>query len=225
MDRRTILKGIAGGTVAGAALTAAPLSAAVRCNMPINGQQFCEAGIPSFQIDRAEFADEDRRQVQRNWCWAACIASVFRYHGYDVPQAAFVQKVFGGLIDSPAQGVQIVQAINGPWRDRFGRGFEAIANTLVNNAIGYSDPTAVLAARNDLANNQPLIIGSQGNAPIGHATVLTNMTFVQYPNGGGQMVGLTVRDPWPFSPRRRDLSPDEIQGTMFLAQVRLRPLF
>ena len=37
--------------------------------------------------------------------------------------------------------------------------------------------------------------------------------------GRTQITGLTVRDPWPFSPNRRMLATHEVNGTIFICRV------
>jgi hypothetical protein len=53
-----------------------------RCQ-PAGGvpQIFCEAGIPTAQVNHIEAV-----QAMSQWCWAASIAMVFQFYGYEVPQ-------------------------------------------------------------------------------------------------------------------------------------------
>jgi len=68
----------------------------------------------------------------------------------------------------------------------------------------------------ELANGYPLI-----NGALGHATVLTEMTYLRDRFGRGMPVEFTVRDPWPENPNRRSLNAQEVAGTNFLALVRV----
>ncbi|MBV8190396.1 MAG: hypothetical protein JO339_24350, partial [Alphaproteobacteria bacterium] len=71
----------------------------------------------------------------------------------------------------------------------------------------------VAEAARELADDQPLIIGTGG-----HAMVLTALTYFRDVYGNGQPLSAVVRDPWPGR-GRRELSRQEWYGTGFLAKV------
>jgi len=153
-------------------------------------------------------------QEMTNWCWAACLSGIFAWYGHPVSQLAFVNKVFGGIVNQPAVGPQIAYAATGQWIDANGTPFTAQADVLLDAQFGYQNPFAVQALAEDLANDRPVIVGSQG-----HATVITAMTYVQDVYGNYQITDIIVRDPWPLNPNRRSMALSEVQGTMFLMRV------
>jgi hypothetical protein len=77
----------------------------------------------------------------------------------------------------------------------------------------------VTAAQNHAAD-MPLIVGT-----MGHATVLTALTYNRDGYGNGVVTSAIVRDPWPYPglrDGRRVLRPQEWIGTSFLARIRVR---
>ena len=201
-SRRSTLAG-----VFAAAVTAQAAKAAVVCTpFDWNGVQLCDAGL--------QVAGVTARQSKQNWCWAACIETIFRFHGYRVDQGRIVEKVFGSLIDTPANSPQIVYGVDGDWESDDGRSFEARAEVLWDTAFSFGRPDAAAQAAQELATGHPLILGA-----LGHAVVLTGMKYQRDMASNGRVYELTVRDPWPFSPNRRQLNGYEAMGTQFLAKV------
>lgn len=155
------------------------------------------------------------QQECAQWCWAACIQAAFDLAGYEVPQEAIVEKLFGSrFVCQPAIGPQIAGAITGRWTDRRGRRFRARAYVLADLMFGIVNPSALSQASRFLADDVPLI-----NGALGHATLMTSMTWVEDNFGQYQLQEIIVRDPWPGSPNRRHLSAKEYYGSMFLAAV------
>jgi hypothetical protein len=207
MDRRQFLTSLGIGTAG--VLTASKSLAEAICTRPIanaNGYAVrnCTVGIPSGLLRFVA-----ARQQSSQWCWAACIQMVFRVYGYDLPQALFVQQTWGSIVDMPGSPSQILSALNRTYIDNSGRRF-----TAVGDSISVNISTAI----NDLSNRSPLIIGS-----LGHATVLTALSYNQSNAGEFQLVGATVRDPWPTRPSRRILTPQEWNNANFAARVRCFP--
>ena len=66
-----------------------------------------------------------------------------------------------------------------------------------------------------LAQNIPLIIGTQG-----HAMVLTSLRFIRNQFGDGDVTEAVVRDPWQDRGRRA-LTAEEWYSTNFLARIRV----
>ena len=74
---------------AGAMLATGPAAAAGYCSpFDDNGIQGCEVGLEIGPVVTA-------LQECQNWCWAACIETIFALRGYRVPQQAIVEKVYG----------------------------------------------------------------------------------------------------------------------------------
>jgi hypothetical protein len=179
--------------------------AEVRCgNFDPRGVQLCEAGIPSLQLISA-------RQACPQWCWAACIQMIFARYGRQVHQEWIVHRLFGDLRCSPANGPQIVAAASGTWRDISGRTFAARAYPIADFNLGISNYNMGADAAQELAAGRPLI-----NGALGHATVMTAMTYYRAANGYGQVESITVRDPWPEAPPRRLLTAQEAGGSNLL---------
>jgi hypothetical protein len=70
--------------------------------------------------------------------------------------------------------------------------------------------------RAELQQGDPLIVGA-----LGHATVLTAIKYSRYRSNRriSFLSEITVRDPWPNSPNRRNLTANEIVASFFVAKV------
>lgn len=202
LNRRRLL-GLTGAAAVAALLPGGGARAAQQCSdYDWQGVQYCTAGIPSRIAGQSALP-----QHQSQWCWAACISMIFGYYNRPVHQERVVRETFGRIVDMPANPLQILSAVNRPWTDERGKPFR-----------GYGEPLRVdptLAARY-MAQEKPLIIGT-----MGHAMVLTALSWAQDRRGQQQLTGLVVRDPW-IGGQRRELSGQEIQSAMFLAHVDIR---
>lgn len=201
MDRRRFLSGATLGWLTGAMPV---LSKAEQICGPIvpPGVQQCDVGINSL-IAQVTASDT---QHYNEWCWAACIESVFRYYGHFVSQERIVGETWGAIVNLPGQPQQILYDLNRPWTDESGVTFSVMGDVLTANPI---------TASQDLAMGKPLIIGS-----MGHAMVLTGMRFVRNMMGQGEVLAAQVRDPWPGK-GGRTLSPPEWFNAMFLVRIRV----
>ena len=205
LDRRQLLRGIGAGSALLGVGLATPAAAEQVCNAFDNtGMQQCEAGI-SRDVASATAAAVGSQDLNQ-WCWAACIEMVFRFHGFHVPQERVVTETWGQIVNMPAWPEQILDNLNRPWRDEQGRPFAVEADAYTANEY---------TAAQDLAANKPLIIGT-----MGHAMVLTSILYVRDHKGNGEVTGAVVRDPWP-GVGRRQLSGMEWHGRAFLARVRV----
>ena len=155
------------------------------------------------------------QQACDQWCWAACIQTAFHMAGYEVNQRLIVEKLFGPSVPCvPILGPQIAQAVEGQWHDQSGRPFSATTRTHMDLSFGVHDPFALQRASGYLANDVPLIVGA-----LGHATLLTEMVWLEDNLGNTQLQELVVLDPWPGNVGRRLLSPTEFFGTTYLSAV------
>jgi hypothetical protein len=204
-SRRAFIFGLG---IGGLTLTP-PAKAALRCSPfdPRTGVQICESGIDG----RVRGVEALQRNTQ--WCWAACISAVFDFHGVSVQQDRIVQATYGRAVNLPAIGPQIAAATSRTWRTDDGEAFTAQCEVLWDSQFNVGRPDAPAEAARELADDQPLIIGTGG-----HAMVLTAMTYAHDAYGRGQPMVAIVRDPWPGRGRRQ-LSPQEWYGTGFLAKV------
>ncbi len=172
----------------------------------------CMSGLPSSMI---HIEAQKNTMYQDQWCWAACISMVFGYYGHPVSQSRIVREAYGQVINMPGSPAAILGSLNRKWVDDRGRSFKAESTHGVTNPV---------AAAQDLARNQPLILGT-----LGHAVVLTSLEYsapyvqTQYGWQPGRVSIDTavVRDPWPGR-GRRVLSPQEWNSISFAAQVRVR---
>lgn len=154
------------------------------------GLSTCTTGIPSNEIP------EVRSQQQSQWCWAACLEMVFGYYGIRVTQEQIVVETFGQYVDAPATKPIILQNLNRRWRYPGG-------TFVVRSDFRTVSPQE---AAWELSAKRPMIVGT-----LGHAMVLTAMTYRRSLNGGGQPVDVVVRDPFPGQ-GRRSLSIQELFG-------------
>lgn len=168
-----------------------------------NGIQFCEVGIPSTILD----VTGNETQNMNQWCWAASIQAIFDYYGHNLSQESIVEETFGDIKNWPAQPSQILMALNRSWVDEDGNSFDVNAESFDANYI---------TAAQDLASGYPLIIGT-----MGHAMVLTALSYFRNIQSQGSIQSATVRDPWPLNPRKRILSVNEWQNTSFLVRIRV----
>lgn len=209
--RRAVVAG-ATAMLTASVLPSRPAQAALRCvTVDGYGTQLCECGIDN-RI-RSVVANQQNSQ----WCWAASVSAIFAFHGFDVSQRRIVEATYGQVVNLPAHGPTIAAASSRDWATDDGRRFTAYCDVLWDSQFHVGRPTAVADAANELAQDQPLIIGTGG-----HAMVLTAMTYLRDTNGGGQPRAAVVRDPWPGAGRRQ-LSAQEWYGTSFLARIRAVP--
>lgn len=203
MKRRNFLKfGCVFGTGIGLTNTASALLSCSKFNN--QGIQQCEAGINSSVADITTAAVGG--QYLSQWCWAACIEMVFKYYGLRVPQAEIVRQAWGRIVNLPGQPQQILNSLNRDWIDARGRRFRVYGD------IYTARPDT---AAQDLSDDKPLIIGT-----MGHAMVLTSLTYVRDVYGKGQVNSAVVRDPWP-NRGRRVLTEQEWFNTSLLVRIRV----
>ncbi|HKW52546.1 MAG TPA: papain-like cysteine protease family protein [Stellaceae bacterium] len=131
------------------------------------------------------------------WCWAACLAMVFAFHGHRVRQERIVAEAFGG-----GTGPSIAGELDRVWVDDSGRRFRSRLRILFDAYAGDEvlDLSAIVAA---LQQNQPMILGARN-----HAVVLTAIDCGSTAQGQAA-VGGGVFDPWPGR-GPRELSADEL---------------
>ncbi len=182
-----------------------PSQGRLACQNLAYGMRVCTAGI--------ELRATTAFQQMPHWCWAACIESIFQFHGHRVAQGRIVERVFAGEIDQAAIGPQIISAIDGQWEDDDGETFDASAEVLWDAQFGLARPDAIVQAARELESDNPLILGA-----LGHAVLLTALTY-SWNGASVQINQAVVRDPWPLNPNRRILTPMEAMQTQFLAKV------
>jgi len=204
------------------------------CSAPF-GNRECIAGLQLGSIETA-------RQRCENWCWAACIETVFAIKGVRVSQERIVQKLFGDERCEAANTAQVFEAVGGQWTDDNGRRFNAWADEVSwagfaarasrdarggygpGGTQGYRDLGA-LKIVTFLKNEEPLIVGSIPlDGRVGHAMLLTAVRYRVQSSGnmGPESISLTsliVRDPWPSNPNRRELDESEVRGAVVALRI------
>lgn len=188
-------------------LIAPSAAAGEKCSVDRDGDRVCVVGIPS---DR--FAPVTAQQRMSEWCWAASIAMIFKYHGHAISQEDIVRATFGKVANLPASdGATMTEALARPWQDARGRRFQADVRVFdESDGREELDDRAVIA---ELRAERPLLVGTEG-----HAMVMTAMKYKQT-DDGVEVLGITVRDPWPGE-GRRDLTWSEMDPS-YLAAVHL----
>jgi hypothetical protein len=220
--------------VAAAMLVPRPALAAEQCgDADADGRQRCVVGLDIGPVETV-------RQRCENWCWAACIQTVFALHGHDVAQESAVSRLFGSEACEGATMEGIIAAIGGEWIDAIGNSFTAEAEELplawmgvgasgggaattdatglaIEGAMKAFGADGVKAMVDELSAGHALIIGA-----LGHATVVTAASYTRSPGGAVSLDQLVVRDPWPESENRRVLTPDEVRDAFFVVKVAVR---
>jgi hypothetical protein len=198
MDRRRFL-------AASSVLVASPAWAGLMCiPSDVPDVPLCHAGVRRDIAEIPAAAPEGQHLSQ--WCWAACIETVFRYHGFVVPQARIVQETFGTIAEWPDEPEHVLAYLERAWEDDHKRPFR------VEGVVYDADPAV---ASEDLSHDMPLILGAAGR-PM----VLTELSFLRNPNGRGEVKRATVGDPAPGA-GVRELSVSEWGGTRVLARLRV----
>lgn len=159
------------------------------------------AGIPDAEFEQIQaISVNGGKQVQSNWCWAACIQMVLNYHGLQIDQYQIIKKVFGpGLPNQPADEEQIKRALTG-WAPH--------ATGYFSSVHAESGKISVYQTIQALAYKWPLIVGIQG-AQGGHALVLTGVYYRADEDGRLMPQRVELRDPSPFSGRKVELTWDQ----------------
>jgi len=173
------------------------------------GPNYYVAGIPTSEFDAwaAEIVSGNQRQA--NWCWAACSQMVLNYHGLYVTQEQIVTRIFGGLVDSPADEYQIQMALSGWATNVQGR----ISNIYCQN--GFTNVNEITQA---LSYKWPLIVGLRNpNSSVGHAYVLTAIYYSidEYNNTIPDKV--VLRDPMPGNDGRIEVSWLQFSNSLTMA--------
>jgi len=173
------------------------LTAAVQMVAP----NLYQAGVYTVNFSTAQ-------QKGTQWCWAACIEMILRYHGVSVTQEQVVQRIYGGLIDRPGNAQQILAALSG-WGPNTQGGRSRIY------AEGY--PGLYPYFIQDLINGYPLIVGLNFSWGLNHAVILTAVTFSMDATGNYYPRSVVIRDPWPMNPERQEIDFGSFQQRCFFS--------
>jgi len=184
---------------------------ATRAEIQQIGPNYFSAGVSSHEFEYFAAPQQQGRQRQENWCWAATIQMVLNFHGLYVSQEDVVARVFGNLDDLPGTPQDILNALSGWAPDVRGRYSSISADPYVFDRQHLVP---------DLAYKWPLIVGLRTGGNIGHAYVLT---AVYYSTDGFNLPvfdKVVLRDPWPANESRLEMSWAEfVQRRQFMARV------
>jgi hypothetical protein len=153
----------------------------------------CRADPRFGEVCRAELAFDaflqqayDTQHAEQ-WCWAACIAMVFAFHGHPVRQERIVTEAYGGVSGARPS---IAAQLDREWMDDAGRRFSSRLHTLFDAYAGDQaiDIAGIVMA---LRQREPMILGARD-----HAVVLTAIDYAATAQGLQAVAG-GVFDPWP----------------------------
>lgn len=144
----------------------------------------------TIRIDGIEkFLSKAKRQTEIDWCWAACMSSIMRFHGIQATQENIVKYITKKTkTDGNEAGTLfgILKALD-----------KAKYNGLMTEVYWEStgDPTELIIY--DLQNNNPLIAGLvSGDAETGHIyTILGINLFYKEFHGIGLIKQFILWDP------------------------------
>ena len=172
------------------------------------------AGVPTDQFTHFAAPEGNGRQRMQNWCWAACVQMVLNYHGLYVKQEEIVSRIFGGMVDRPANPQQIMAALQGWAPDSRGRYSEILADAR------NMDPVSVIQ---DLEYRWPLIVGLSGPGGTGHAYVMTACYYQVDASNQPRIFRVVLRDPYPTNQSRLQMNMDEfLQRCTFATRIHVR---
>ncbi|MGZ4049796.1 MAG: C39 family peptidase [Bacteroidia bacterium] len=153
----------------------------------------------NIYASRRVYAGIDRRKMDQvyvtqsgaNRCWAACLQMTSQYQGIDVKQEEFAKNYcgvdfFGRINDCAAENGVITEYLN-------------------RCTLSHCLETPMYLGRPDydvlfdlLKNNQPVILAYNLGRPIGHAVVLTAISYDDT-IFGRKYHSVIVRDPSPYA--------------------------
>jgi hypothetical protein len=149
-----------------------------------------------------------------DWCWAACLATVFDAHGYRVIQDEIVTKVFPSGFDHTMPIEDIVSALGVDWKLPDGRELFVDAELLSSEPGLFGDSGTLDDAVQEMIDRNGLICDVQGRPAL-----ITHMSFAHQDEGEDLIAALTVLDPWPGNPSPRTIGRQEALRVSYLARV------
>jgi hypothetical protein len=214
-SRRTFL-------TAGAAAAASPALGVQLCPAPGLMPKSCSAMI---DLQRYTAQSTHAMQLNSEWCWAACVSMICKFHGFDLSQPRIVQQMHGSLINKPGDDKLLTEALNRAWEDDDGQPIRTSA--MVFSPILDKFDVDNRRVLDDLKNDFPLICGARK-----HATVVARADYYDGPDGRPLVFQVHVIDPYPGAAKpplyARLLEHDEtvpvtIGGELrYLASVRVQ---
>lgn len=177
-----------------------------------------------YDIGLRNLSPVTARQNCEQWCWAASIETIFSVWGYEIPQEALVEFLFGAQHCRPATNRQMLHAVGQTFQDRQGRRFAGRYFVAKDDFKGADDISWWQVIVAELARDRPLLAAYRHSTNSGHAVLITHARIRFNLHGKNDVLGITVRDPWPASDNRRMLSLKEAQNIAFVAAVSAKDL-
>jgi hypothetical protein len=169
------------------AAAAAPAHAYQLCPAPGLLPKTCSAMI---DLQRYHSQETYKGQERSEWCWAASVSMICKFHGFNLSQPRIVQQMHGSLINKPGDDKLLTNALNRVWDDDDGQ-------PLRTSAVVFSPMLDKFDVDNrrvldDLKNDFPLLCGARK-----HATVVARADYYDGPDGRPLVFQVHVIDPYP----------------------------
>lgn len=179
---------------------------------------FYVSGVPPRRLELLAMPGTWGRQNMSNWCWAAVLQSILRFHGVSITQEDIVHRAYGGFIDRPANDAEITNTVNN-WAFVDSAGLAWMLNAQPQSEV------TVTSVLEDLHFNQPVLVGLSGppgeTGAVGHAYVLSAISYRLDANGFVFPQDVQLRDPWPDNPSEIEMPWSEfMQRHLFYIRVR-----
>ena len=116
----------------------------------------------------------------------------------------------------------MLRALSSTFDDATGRRFKGnyfVAKDDSTHPFNYFWWDAIYA---ELSSGRPLLAAYRTGPTTGHAVVVTHIRVRRYPDRRPDLLQMTVRDPWPQNPNRRQLELSEILALRFIAAVSVK---
>ena len=188
------------------ALFAICLYGSAAFGQPVGGVH--QVGIPAAEMDFVSAA-----QGSSQWCWAAAIQMVLRYHGVSITQQQIVARSYGtdpwGNLPNWSGSFGIITRNLNNWSiDNYGQEYA------VGAVFGWGAPPAAVLIE-ELHNGRPMIISYRDSPVSAHAVVVTAATFSR----SGLIHSIVVRDPWPTPANVLNKGRIEYDGSALAAAI------
>ncbi len=144
------------------------LAQRVKISELTDGSTLIQINSPLFQNSNgSSFAGSQRRS---NWCWAACLELLLRYHGVDESQESLVYRAFGETCDRPGRLIDLKKSV--PRQTKQGPDGHSVSIDF--STVSLSEAVIL----RNLRNAQPLLLGVQGSGQyVGHDVLITGAVY------------------------------------------------
>jgi len=178
---------------------------------------YYDDGQPMYraEVKSEKFTKGFETQKKTQWCWAACLSSVFKFYGHPVSQERIVKQLYGSDVNLPMYiAKQFARLLNRTWTDDNGVQFKATLKAVYDSRAHVSTITNAFIL-DELRQGRPII-----HCNLHHCMVATAVDYT--PSG---VVGVWAYDPMPGAVRMPLLTGNQIKmaesggEVIFLAAV------